>query len=333
MPNEQKNCANMAYFLNEEVNQVTAAVNNCLATALPKGGKVVVGYSGGLDSAVLLGALRLCANDNITISAVHINHQLHQNALTWARHCQRRCRIWKVPLQIINVKLDSRPTGLEERARRARLAVFAATDADAVLLAHHADDQAETCLLRALRGSGVTGLAAMRQISRLPRSDKSLLRPLLGIRRSVLGRAAQNLRVRGVRDPSNYLLHFNRNWLRHVFLPEAEKRLPGPTFALNKLAANAAQTERLLNDLAAHDDQCCRSNGALQRGLLVAQGRLRVRNWLRWSLQQQKVVLSSGKHLSEAARQLCAARGTLTLSFGTVHLAVGKQRLNWQQLH
>ena len=333
MPGELKNYANMAFLLSAVADQVTGAVRVCLQDALPDGGKVAVGYSGGMDSTVLLGAARSCAAAGINICAVHVNHQLHADANKWQRHCQRRCKLWQVPLQATVVELDPQRSSLEERARAARRAVFAATDADAVLLAHHADDQAETCLLRVLRGSGVTGLAAMRKVSILHGSNKLLLRPLLEYRRAILRCAASALRVRGIRDPSNYLLDCNRNWLRHAFLPAAEARLPGPTQALNRLAANAQQTEKLLNELACMDDIACRSGEALQHGRLIALGEARVRNWLRWSLQQQQVVLGSGKHLNEAARQLCVVPHKLVLSFGAAKLVASQGRLVWQRLN
>ncbi len=324
----------MASLANAAVSEVAAASAGCLRRALPGGGHVVVGYSGGPDSLALLAVLRLHAPDNISVGAVHVNHGLHADADDWARHCQRRCRRWQLPLQVVTLELGRSKVAVEERARKARLEAFAACAADAVLLAHHGEDQAETCLLRALRGSGVTGLAAMREASRIAGHDRPLLlRPLLGCTQRTLRSAARALRVRGITDPSNRALDCNRNWLRHVVLPAAAARLPGPSAALNKLAANAAQTEQLLDDLARHDDGNCTVRGRLDLPALVAQGPLRVRNWLRWSLAQRRIVLRSGRQLSEAARQLCAARGKLELTFGSARLVAARGQLWWHHHH
>ncbi|HQX92000.1 MAG TPA: tRNA lysidine(34) synthetase TilS, partial [Thermomonas sp.] len=126
---------------------------------LPAPYPLLVGFSGGLDSTVLL---HLLASDAAVrrqgLRAVHVHHGLHPAADQWAAHCQRACDALSVPLTLARVQVDSRSgLGLEAAARAARHAAFAnamATD-DILVLAHHQDDQAETFLLRALRGSGV----------------------------------------------------------------------------------------------------------------------------------------------------------------------------------
>ena len=127
-------------------------------------GRLVLGLSGGMDSMVLLdllSALR-AARSASSSAALHVNHQLSPHAGQWSALCAQRSRDYGVPFRAVRVEVErDSPEGLEAAARDARYAVFEAQDADAVVLAHHLDDQAETLLLQLLRGAGPRGLAAM----------------------------------------------------------------------------------------------------------------------------------------------------------------------------
>ena len=127
---------------------------------------ILLGFSGGLDSSVLL---QLLATDpgirSRGLRALHVHHGLHADADAWAAHCRRVCAALDVPLEVVRVQVNlSARLGVEGAARAARHAAFAAAlgDGEILALAHHRDDQAETFLLRALRGAGADGLAAMR---------------------------------------------------------------------------------------------------------------------------------------------------------------------------
>src|SRR5690606_11245758 len=144
-------------------------------------GPLLVGFSGGLDSTVLLHRLARDGEWRARgLRAIHVHHGLHAEADAWAAHCARACARLDVPLDIARVRVErDGGQGLEAAARRARHAAFAEVlGSGAILvLAHHRDDQAETFLLRALRASGVDGLAAMRAWRRF--GDGWLWRPLL----------------------------------------------------------------------------------------------------------------------------------------------------------
>ena len=139
---------------------------------------VEVGFSGGLDSVVLLHLLCSLRNElPLELSAVHVHHGLDTPADQWAEFCRELCAQWQVPLRIERVQVEFGRLGLEAAARAERYRCFAQSTADAVALAHHADDQTETLLLATLRGGGLRALSAMPALRALNESV-SLWRPL-----------------------------------------------------------------------------------------------------------------------------------------------------------
>ncbi|MEP6632846.1 MAG: tRNA lysidine(34) synthetase TilS, partial [Luteimonas sp.] len=150
-------------------------------------GRWIVAYSGGVDSTVLLHALRQ-ARPNESMTALHVHHGLHQEADAWAAHCQRFCDDLGVTLTVVRASVArDGGEGLEAAARRARYSAFETetnAQGDVLVTAHHIDDQAETFLLRALRASGADALGAMRAWRRL--GQHWLWRPLLDVSRADL---------------------------------------------------------------------------------------------------------------------------------------------------
>ncbi|MGN6153151.1 MAG: tRNA lysidine(34) synthetase TilS [Lysobacteraceae bacterium] len=215
-------------------------------------GAVLAAYSGGLDSTVLLH--RLATDPAIRargLRAVHVHHGLHADADGWALHCAEVCAALDVAFDVqrVTVPRDS-GLGLEAAAREARRAAFAAAmrPGDCIALAQHRDDQAETFLLHALRGSGPDGLAAMRPWRRF--GDGWLWRPLLETPRSALLAYAEAHGLRWIEDPSNADLAFDRNFLRHRVLPLLRARWPQADAGFARAATLAAESADLL---AGHD--------------------------------------------------------------------------------
>ncbi len=199
--------------------------------ALGATGDLWVAFSGGMDSTVLLAALvELHGGGALTggLRALHVHHGLDPAADAWSDHCRSVCDRAGVPLQVLSVRVDpAAGSGPEDAARRARYAAFsAALPEGAVLLtAQHRDDQAETLLLRLLRGAGVDGLAAMR--GERPLGQARLLRPLLDWTRAELRAWAEQRELAWVDDPSNRDIAPDRNYLRHEILPRLQARWPG----------------------------------------------------------------------------------------------------------
>ncbi|MGH8031252.1 MAG: tRNA lysidine(34) synthetase TilS [Luteimonas sp.] len=222
-----------------------------LHVELPSGNApVCVGYSGGLDSTVLLHRLAaIPAQRARGLRALHVHHGLHDDADAWSDHCRAVCDALAVPLDVVRVQVaQGLGIGREAAARVARHAAFAeALAVDEILaLAHHRNDQAETLLLRALRGSGVDGLAAMRPWRGYARG--SLWRPLLGQSRAALQAYATRHGLRWLEDPSNRDDAFDRNFVRHRVLPLLHERWPHADASFARSAALAADAADLLDD-------------------------------------------------------------------------------------
>ena len=214
----------------------------------PLPGPVLVGFSGGLDSSVLL---HLLADDPAIrargLRAIHVHHGLQAQADDWAAHCQAICAALDVPLTIARVTVphDS-GLGLEAAARQARYRAFEAAlgEGELLALAHHRDDQAETFLLRALRGSGVEGLRAMPAWRRI--GSGWLWRPLLEYPQQALHAWARARDLRWVEDPSNASAEHDRTHLRRHVMPLLRQRWPHADAALARSAALAAEAAELL---------------------------------------------------------------------------------------
>ncbi|MBS0856079.1 MULTISPECIES: tRNA lysidine(34) synthetase TilS [Tatumella] len=211
---------------------------------------LLVAFSGGLDSAVLLHAVAgLRHQQNIRVRAVHIHHGLSHYADDWVTHCRQFCRSLDIPLRVEYVQLDTRALGTEASARQARYGVFSRllNPGEALLTAHHQDDQCETLLLALKRGSGPAGLAAMPAV--MPFSCGSILRPLLSCSRRQLAGYAEQHDLRWIEDDSNDDPAYDRNFLRLEILPLLTRRWPHFPSAVSRSAGLCGEQEALLDEL------------------------------------------------------------------------------------
>jgi len=224
--------------------------------ALPSEQSLWVAVSGGLDSSFLLAAAATWYRSRrpaVPLQAVHVHHGLHSAADDWEQYCRSLCDHLGIPLTVRRVSVAPAGEGLEMAARDARYSVFrdCIGTGDSLLLAHHADDQAETVLYRLLRGSGVRGLAGMPAVRPLGRGR--LARPLLELTRARILVLAQQWGIEGCQDPSNLDTGFDRNFLRHEIMPRLRSRWPGADTAFARAAGHCAEAEALLEERARED--------------------------------------------------------------------------------
>lgn len=184
---------------------------------LPAGKRLGVAVSGGPDSIALL--LLAAAARPGQVEAATVDHALRPESRTEAETVAALCEQLGVPHSILTAQWDEKPeTAIQERARKARYALLSDWAAEkgipALATGHHADDQAETLLMRLLRGAGVRGLAGMRRLGPVPGRKLALLRPLLGWRRSDLETLCADAGVAAADDPSNADERFERVRIR-----------------------------------------------------------------------------------------------------------------------
>lgn len=217
---------------------------------LPAAGTVWVGFSGGLDSTVLLHFLAQQPELRSRIKAIHVHHGLSHNADAWQAHCQEQCQRWQIPLQTETVVLTDLRDGVEQAARSARYGAYKkhAQSGETLLLAQHADDQLETFFMRLLRGSGLSGLTGM-AAQRLLGENIQLLRPLLQVQRLQLEQYAQAHQLSWVEDESNQDSRFERNWWRNEILPQLWSRFPKRKATVLRSIQQLQQDQRLLTEL------------------------------------------------------------------------------------
>ncbi|MCO4764523.1 MAG: tRNA lysidine(34) synthetase TilS [Myxococcales bacterium] len=183
----------------------------------------------------LLDALGPSLGHRLTVA--HLDHGLQPDhaaqAVIAARAHETGCN-----LVTRSLRLSPGPA-LQARARTARYAALAelagTSGADAIATAHHADDQAETVLMRASRGAGVGALAGIRR-----RTTAGVVRPLLSLDRATLRAVAASLEVQWWEDPSNARPDYQRNRMRHEVLPALSAVAPGAARGLTRTADNAA---------------------------------------------------------------------------------------------
>jgi tRNA(Ile)-lysidine synthase len=181
-------------------------------------GVIGLAVSGGPDSlALLLLAAHAFPGQ---ARAATIDHRLRSESANEARFVAELCRAIEVPHTILDVEVDTQRASLQNSARDARYraldAWLHANGIPVLATAHHADDQAETLMMRLLRGSGVGGLSSVRARTTVPApgSKAALIRPLLGWRRYELAALVEGAGVTPVDDPSNRDLGYERVRIR-----------------------------------------------------------------------------------------------------------------------
>src|SRR5882762_6018063 len=295
---------------NSSSGELPARVAAVLAPKIFPGAHLVLGLSGGLDSVALLSILlELAPALKFSLRAVHVNHGISPNAARWAEFCGGLCARLEVPLQLETVDISPhRGLGLEGAARRSRHEAFARMDADFVLLAQHSDDQAETLLLRLLRGAGLRGLAAMSPLRSISGTRARLLRPLLAVSRAEIETHARLRGLEWVEDESNADTIRRRNFLRRDVFPLLERQFPGARATVARAAAHLAEARELLDEMARADFERCAGAEGVNVAGLRSLGEARAKNLLRYWCETKNIEPLSAARTGELLRQLSETR-------------------------
>ena len=207
---------------------------------------VFVAYSGGVDSTALL---HLCSQiEQAELIALHVNHGLNPNADDWQAHCENTAKKLNIQCFSHTLTAPAAKDSFEAWARAHRLRFFKSTiikyKKPLLLTGHHLQDQAETFLLNALRGSGIDGLSAIKSVQYF--GNGYLMRPFLSISKTTLTNYCQYQQLLWVEDESNQQTDFKRNAIRHHIIPQLEEISPKANHTLSRSASWCQEASQLL---------------------------------------------------------------------------------------
>ncbi|CAM3526628.1 hypothetical protein GCM10016272_12420 [Psychrobacter glaciei] len=212
------------------------------------GRRLWLACSGGRDSLALAAlCVQLYRQGKLPFlpQLLHVNHGLQADSGAWAKHVADWAEVQKIPCQILHAQVNGHD---EQAARQARYGVMRAqlNQDDVLLLAHHADDQAETVLMRLIQGAGVNGLSGIQPwcIQTQGTHRMALWRPWLTVQRASISTYAQHLKLPYIDDPTNDAGDNVRSGLRRDIMPALTKYNPN-------VIENIARSAQLLSDAQA----------------------------------------------------------------------------------
>ena len=298
------------------------------------GDRGAVALSGGPDSLCLLHLLwRLGEENRFEVLALHVDHGLRPESAREAEQVAALARELGLEAEVLEAALPpSEDRGnLQEQAREVRLGLLAGEARERgcrwIALGHTATDQAETVLMRAVRGAGLQGLGGMSRV-RAP-----FIRPLLGVTRGEVRRYVQQHSLSPLVDPSNATDRFLRNRVRHHVLPLLEQENPAVVEALCRLAESCREDHEALESMARQALEHARRSDGLEVNAL--QG-LRPAILHRVLRQAYAGVTGSTRRLSrghvrEMARLLCTTEGSASLDLPGTRLLREYDLLRWPE--
>ncbi len=247
--------------MNFSIPKLYSSLESTLADLTYMPSCLAVGLSGGVDSSMLAVITSSLAKKlGIDLYFFHINHQLQISSDIWIKHINTLGKILNVPIYTINANVNlTSGQGIEAAARKARYKAFSILACKYkikhILLAHHQDDQAETVLLRLLRGSGPQGMIAMSTYRE--RDELIYLRPWLNIDRSHILKANKNFSEKyfwsAIKDPMNDDINRTRTVIRVLLSPILDWKWPGWKRVLARHAQQMTESLELLKEIA-HSD-------------------------------------------------------------------------------
>lgn len=307
--------------MKSEVDTLARMLNQTVCSSIDGYQQLLLAFSGGLDSTVLLDILTVLRDarktsidtKSLVLRAIHVHHGLSQHADHWVEHCAQQCQLYNVPFDVLRICLNKTNSGIEAAARKARYLALRhhLLPNEVLLTAHHLDDQVETLLLSLKRGSGPAGLAAMAMDT--PYYSHRLLRPLLSCNRIQLEAYAYERQLNWIEDNSNKDICHDRNFLRSHIIPILRQRWP----CFNKTAARSArlcaEQEELLDELLVETlATLIQPDGSLQVTKLLSMSVFRRRALLRRWLANQGARMPSYQQLDRIWQEVVLSRRDAT---------------------
>ena len=266
--------------------------------------EILLGFSGGLDSCVLLHLLaNMQTQLDFKLKAIHVHHGISPYADDWLNFCKQKCKLLDIEFDAVKVKINKKGSlGIEGEARELRYEAIKKKQKDIVALGHHQNDQAETLMLQLLRGSGLKGLAGMPEFDK----KRKFWRPMLNIKKELLEKYASENGIKYIKDESNEDINFDRNFIRKKVLPLIESRYPASIETISRSASNISEGYHLNKLLALDDSKNVMSDDGSY--LLISDlnklPNLRAINLIRWWLSFNGLLMPSKKNVEELFRQV-----------------------------
>ena len=276
--------------------------------------EILMGFSGGLDSSVLLHLLsQMRAKLNFKLKAIHVHHGLSSSADDWLNFCKEKCKLLDIEFHSEKVKINEKTSlGIEGEARKLRYKAIKETQKDIVALGHHQNDQAETLMLQLLRGAGLKGLAAMPEFD----SKRKFWRPLLNIKKDTLEKYAKDKKIEYIEDESNQDINFDRNFIRKKVLPLIESRYPSSIETMSRSAINISEGHHLNELVALDDSKSVMSDDGKYLFItdLKSLPKIRAINLIRWWLSFNNLLMPSRRNIDELYKQILLIKRDTSLN-------------------
>lgn len=270
--------------------------------------KIYIAYSGGADSTALLYLFsNLRQSHSIDLEAIHVNHNLSPDNNIWESHCKNVCNKLNIVLhtEFVHVRVDG--DGLESAARKVRYEAFSniLNTGEQILFGHHANDVAETILLRMFRGTGLDGLEGP-ALSR-PVGNGVLVRPLLDYTKVELLDYLKSNEISFIEDSSNFESNQDRNFIRNDIIPLIEKRWPNTPSRIQATSEIIRDRNKSYSYLLDKSFNHLIKNRISLKELKKLDSKI-VIDILRTSIREQGISLPSKKIINEITKTFLSSR-------------------------
>lgn len=270
----------------------------------------VVGISGGVDSMVLLHVIATQKSQiKCDIKVIYVDHGINKDSESWGQLVSNYARQFNIPCIITKVSLAGLHNNLEYAARQARYKAFCETGCESLILAHHANDQCESFLLKLFRGSGIKGLKSMSEATACWYDKEiTVVRPLLSITRQQIQDYADEYKVPYIMDPSNLDNKYDRNYVRNKIWPVISERFEIADINTIRSIQHLAESWELTATLADIDyNSIVNSDQSLDWLAMKSLGYVRLKNVILRILDKHGVYSFTIGHVEQFAKGILNA--------------------------